>query len=170
VGGDPCREADVAKENSDDPFQFAVYAAEDSALPDGGRQFTRFAQLERYVSELVVDEWWSETFPHAPIDVDVQRRSRSANASVSHVDDAGDAAVLLIRPGQWNALTVVHELAHVAAWGHPATEGSHGATFAATLLVLWRRHLGVFAYGALRSGFDEREVPYRRDLLDRSAP
>ena len=123
-----------------DPYQYPVYGAEEAALPDGGRRFTRFAHLEAWVTEVVTGDWWSETWPQAPVEVAVQHRG-----------------------------VAVHELAHLTSWWHPPSEGPHGATFAADLLVLWRHLLGAHAYGALRSAFDEREVPYRLDRLERSA-
>ena len=62
-------------------------------------------------------------------------------------------------------MTVVHELAHVAAGAVPPAEGPHGAAFATTLLQCWRQLLGVAAYGALRSAFEANGIPYHRDRL-----
>jgi putative metallohydrolase (TIGR04338 family) len=159
----------------DDPFQHAVYAAEDASLPGGGRQFSAMADLRRWVEQVVTSPWWSETFPSAPVDVDVVARSATSTASVSHVGDAGRAAFVRVHPSHRHAAGVVHELAHVAAWepmGHLASvvEPSHGPRFCEALLLLWREHLGVHAYGALRSAFDDQGIPYRRARLDRSAP
>ena len=156
-----------------DPHQFLVYAAEDSALPGGGRQFADMAQVGDWVATVVTDPWWSETFPAAPLDVDVQSRSGTSTASVSHVGDAGRAALVRVHPAHRNAAGVVHELAHVAAWeplaGRPgAAEPSHGPRFCEVLLLLWREHLGLHAYGALRSAFEDQGIPFRRDRLDRS--
>ncbi|MFM7063225.1 MAG: hypothetical protein ACKO04_07005 [Actinomycetes bacterium] len=156
-----------------DPHQFLVYAAEDSALPGGGRQFTGIGQVRDWVIMVVTDPWWSETFPAAPLDVDVEARSGSSTASVSHVGDAGRAALVKVHPAHRNAACVAHELAHVAAWEplgqRPgAREPSHGPRFCEALLLLWREHLGVMAYGALRSAFEDQGIPFRRDRLDRS--
>lgn len=163
---------DVRSDPSD-PSREALYAAEDSALPDGGRRFTRFAAIEKFVGEIIGDPWWESTFPDAPVEVAVRRRSRGATFSAAHVAEDGQEAVLFIRDGSWTMSVVIHELAHVAAMqtirsevGYPTeghvTDASHGPVFAAALLKLWRRYLGVHAYGALRSAFDDREVPYRR--------
>lgn len=150
----------------DDRFRLAVYVAEDEALPDGGRRFRRFAELEEWVRSVVGDPWWEETFPHAPVEVDVLRRSRSSTFSAAHVDRREDAAVIWIRDGSWSAVTVVHELAHVAT--ERPTVG-HGPEFVGALLALWRRHLGVHAYSALRSALAARGVPLNHDRLGRGA-
>lgn len=160
-----------------DPYRDALYSAEDDALPGGGRRFTRFSAIEGFVEEVIRDPWWESMFPDAAVDVAVRRRSRGATFSAAHVADDGQEAVLFIRDGSWTMAVVIHELAHVAAslpsdrrmaggqGGEPSRfHGSHGPEFATALLILWRRYLGVHAYGALRSAFDEREVPYRRAL------
>ena len=157
--------------SSEDPHQFAVYAAEDESLPGGGRRFVAFADAQDWVSSVVVDPWWSETFPSAPIDVDVERRSATSTASVSHVAAAGDAALVKLHREHWHAVGAVHELAHIAAWsGAVAGEASHGTSFVTALLLLWRRHLGAHAYGALRSALVDRGVPFQNERLDRSTP
>ncbi len=161
-----------------DPHREALYGAEDDALPDGGRRFSRFSQIEEFVGEVVRGPWWESMYPEAPVEVTVLHRSRDATFSAAHVTADGQEAALFIRDGSWTMAVVVHELAHVAAqpaaalaWaqsqrqGHcEPPEGSHGPTFAAVLLELWRQHLGVHAYGALRSALNDRGVPYRRDL------
>lgn len=147
-----------------DPHRESVYDAEHDASPDGGRRFTRFVHLEQYVQSVVLSPWWERTFPDAPLEVDVLRRSRSATFSAAHVEPGGGAAVVWIRDGSWEQVTVVHELAHVAADPGDPT-GPHGRRFATTLLVCWRELLGVQAYGALRSGLDAHGVPYQRDRL-----
>ena len=147
-----------------DPHRQALYDAEYDASPEGGRRFTRFAHLERYVQDVVLGAWWERTFPDAPIEVDVLRRSRSATFSAAHVPADRDAAVVWIRDGSWDQVTVVHELAHVAT-GPVDRTGPHGARFATTLLICWRELLGVHAYGALRSALDAHGVPYQRDRL-----
>ena len=147
-----------------DPHRQALYDAEHDASPEGGRRFTRFAHLEQYVQDVVLGAWWERTFPDAPIEVDVLRRSRSATFSAAHVPADGDAAAVWIRDGSWDQVTVVHELAHVATGAVDRT-GPHGMRFATTLLICWRELLGVQAYGALRSALDAHGVPYQRDRL-----
>jgi putative metallohydrolase (TIGR04338 family) len=148
-----------------DPHREAVYRAEHAALPDGGRRFTRFATLEAWVEQVVLGPRWEALFPDAPLEVAVLRRSRSATFSAAHVTPEGDAAAIWIRDESWDAATVVHELAHVAAGPSPDPTGPHGRRFATTLLRLWRELLGLHAYGALRSAFDDQGVPYQRDDL-----
>ena len=149
-----------------DPHREALYRAESQAAPDGGRRFARFAELEAWVCDVVLSPWWEQAFPDAPIEVTVLRRSSGATFSAAHVTADGAEAAVWIRDGSWDALTVVHELAHVAAAGRVGSDGPHGRQFATALLQCWRELLGVQAYGALRSAFDTNGIPYRRDLLD----
>lgn len=146
-----------------DPYRDLLYAAEAAALPDGGRRFTRFAQVEAYVAQVVIGAWWEQTFPAAPLEVDVERRSRSATFSAAHVTPDGTAGVIWVRDGSWDLVTVVHELAHVALAGVEPTDGPHGVAFAEALLACWRELCGVAAYGALRSEMAARGIPLQRD-------
>lgn len=157
-----------------DPQREVLYRCEHLALPDGGRRFRRFSELEQYVQSVVLGPWWELTFPDAPIEVTVLRRSSGATFSAAHVTPDGAEAVVWIRAGSWDAVTVVHELAHVAVGsaggGGAAGRGlgataPHGAEFAGALLVCWRELLGVAAYGALRSAFDTNGIEYRQDRL-----
>lgn len=144
-----------------DPRAEAVYAAEEEALAGGGRRFRRFSEVEGFVHAALSEPFWAERFPDAPVGAEVVRRTHRATASGAHVTDDGWDAVIWIRDGSWDAVTVVHELAHVAtgSWREPGRwsgEPGHGERFVAALLELWRHHLGLHAYGALRSGLDER--------------
>jgi len=150
---------------SGDPDAAVVYAAEEEALPDGGRRFRRFADLVAFVDHALSEPFWAEQFPDAPVGAEVVRRSHSATASGAHVTGDGWDAVIWIRDGSWDAVTVVHELAHVATGsfrdpGRWSTDPGHGERFVSALLVLWRRHLGAHAYGALRSALDARGVSF----------
>ena len=147
----------------DDPYQEHLYAAEHQALPDGGRRFRRFAELEQWVASVALGPWWESTFPTAPLDVTVLRRSSGATFSAARVE--GDEAAVWIRDGSWDVVTVVHELAHVAVGSDHGPDGPHGATFATTLLICWRELIGVQAYGALRSALERNGVPYHRERL-----
>jgi len=149
-----------------DPYRECVYALEAQALEDNGRKFTRFAQVESYVESVLVSPWWEQQFPDAPLEVQLFRRSRSATFSAAAVDRLGDEAAIWIRDGSWDAVTVVHELAHVASAQptyNPDPTGAHGQAFTTALLLLWRELLGLHAYGALQSGFDDQGVPYLRE-------
>lgn len=150
-----------------DPHRDRLYVAEHEALPDGGRRFRRFDEIERWVHQVVLGPWWEREFPAAPLEVDVLRRSRGATFSAARVDEEHEGAAIWIRDGSWDQVTVVHELAHVATGrSTPPLDGAHGAEFATTLLRCWRELLGVQAYGALRSALDRNAVPYQRDRLD----
>ncbi len=163
-GADPSREDPApADPPHDDPYRERLYAAELQALPDGGRRFRRFAELERWVESVVLGPWWESTFPTAPLEVAVLRRSKGATFSAARVE--GDEAAVWIRDGSWDGVTVVHELAHVAVGSDPGPGGAHGPTFATALLVCWRELIGVQSYGALRSTLERNGVPYHRDRL-----
>ncbi len=148
-----------------DPHREALYRCEHLALADGGRRFRRFHELEQYVQSVVLSAWWETTFPDAPLEITVLRRSAGATFSAAHVVPDGTEAVLWVRAGSWDAVTVVHELAHVAVGPDPGPDGPHGTAFATALLRCWRELLGVQAYGALRSTFDTNGIPYRRERL-----
>lgn len=148
----------------DDPEAERVAAAELAALPDGGRRFRRWADLEAWVRSVLAESWWEQTFPAAPVDVDVLRRSRSATFSAAHVDVDSSAAAIWIRSGSWDAVTVVHELAHVAARsGRGRDADPHGPEFVDALERLWRRHLGVQAWAAFVQALEPREPDRQRD-------
>lgn len=145
-----------------DPDGPVVQRAEDEAEPGGGRRFRRFVDVQAFVAQVVGDHWWSQTFPWAPVDVVVERRSRSATFSAAHVAVSGEA-VVLIRDGSWDAVTVLHELAHVAARSGLGAGRSHGPEFTSALLELWRRHLGVQAWAALVQALPDRSPERQRD-------
>lgn len=146
-----------------DPFRELVYAAENEAAPHGGRRFSRFTQVRTMIDDVVTSSWWDDMFPHAPIEVVLMRRSRNATFSAATVDHRAEAAAVWIRDGSWDTVTVLHELAHVAALDGDPT-GAHGQAFASALCELWRRYMGFHAYGALQSALTARGVPLRRDL------
>lgn len=147
----------------EDPHRDLVYAAENDAAPDGGRRFRRFAEVRTFIDEVVLSGWWNDTFPDAPIEIVVMRRSRGATFSAATVDRAADAAAVWIRDGSWDMVTILHELAHVATpYGDPS--GAHGHAFVMALSELWRRFMGFHAYGALQSALTARAVPLRLDL------
>ncbi len=150
---------------STDPHQQGLYRAEHQAQPDGGRRFHRFADLQGYVESVTTGEWWERYFPDAPIEVVVERRSRGATFSAAHVTPSGDEAIIWIRDGSWDAVTVVHELAHVATGDRHGRDGAHGTEFATNLLVCWRELLGAQAYGALRSTLEANGIPFHHDRL-----
>ena len=129
-----------------------MYAAEDDALAGVGPRWRRWIDLESYVESVVTSPEWSEHPTHPPIEVLVERRSRSATfAAASH-----EQAAIWIPDGHWTAPVVLHELAHLLA---PDAE-QHGPSFCGAELWLVRRFLGFDAYGALRSAFDRSGVRY----------
>ncbi len=141
-----------------DPQREQLYAAETAALADVGPRFTRWADLVAWVDAVTTDPRWIDGFPNAPIEVEVVRRSRSARYSVA--ETAADA--IHIRAGSWDAPTVLHELAHLAAGDgdHHEPVEPHGAKFAGVLLDVIRMWCGVDAWAALRTEFRRRGVMF----------
>ena len=114
----------------------AVYAAEDAvsaAFPP--RRYRTFAELRTHVEAIVCSDWWADTFPGAPIEVHVERRSRTATFSAACRRDG--AGILWFVDGEhWMATAVCHEL------GHVASGSGHDAPFRNALVELWRRECG----------------------------
>lgn len=133
-----------------DPQQHRVYAAEDAVADEIGPRLRRWTEVEAFLTRVVTSAWYHELFPDGPIDVELQRRSRSATASLA----LAGADVIAVRDGSWNAITLLHELAHLVAPGEPP----HGPRFTATELELVRRVCGIEAFAALRSSFDTHDV------------
>jgi putative metallohydrolase (TIGR04338 family) len=137
----------------DDPRREAVYAAEHAALDGVGPRFARWREVVAFVDGVTTHPRWTDTFPEAPIEVAVERRSRSARYSAADVER--DA--IHVRDGSWDAATVLHELAHLAAGD---TQPPHDERFVGVMLELVRSFLGFDAYGALRTELDRRGVPW----------
>lgn len=136
-----------------------ILAEENAIVAFPLRRFRRFAHIEAYVQQLVTHPWWSARFPDAPLEIVLQRRSRSATYSAAGCSGAGEwiDATMVDRPGfiwlidghGWGLETVLHEFAHLAAG--PAT--GHGAEFRDALGELWRHEAGIEAWAALQDGF-----------------
>lgn len=135
-----------------DPQRDAVYAAEQAALAELGPDLRRWRDVLAYVESVVMHPAWTDAASSPPIDVEVQRRSRSARYAAADAT----SATIWIPEGRWNAMTVLHELAHLAA---PDAE-AHGPRFCGAELWLVRWRAGFEAYGALRGEFDRRGVSY----------
>jgi putative metallohydrolase (TIGR04338 family) len=108
-----------------------------------------------FVDRVITAPEWVEAEPARPLEVTVERRSRSARYAAAHYG----SATIWIPDGQWTCATVLHELAHLVAPG----EEPHGYRYAAAELDLIRWVLGVEAFAALRAAFDEVGVRYRAD-------
>jgi putative metallohydrolase (TIGR04338 family) len=134
-----------------DPEALTIYALEDAAARTSGlRRYTTFAELVEHVERIVCSDWWDTTFPAAPIEVTVQRRSRTATFSAAGRDDVNESGTLWVVDSHgWNAETVLHELAHIAA----PSGSMHGPSWRAALLELWRREAGFHAWVELRTAF-----------------
>lgn len=134
-----------------DPIAPIVYAAEGRAAAAACvRRYTTFAEVQAHVDAIVCSEWWDETFPDAPVDVEVVRRSRNATFSAACRLDADAAVVAIIDGRHWSADVVLHELAHLAA----GLGADHGHRFRAALAELWRREAGIVAQTCLLAEFD----------------
>ena len=136
-----------------DPQADRLYRAEDAVLGDRGPDLRRWTDVIAFVDRVVTAPEWVDAEPGRPLDITVERRSRSARYAAAH----HGSATIWIPDGQWRVITVLHELAHLAA---PDPE-PHGARYAAAELQLVRWVLGVDAFAVLRAAFDDMEVRYR---------
>jgi len=128
-----------------------------------GRRLRRWTEVQAFLEGVLTDPSYLDAFPDAPLDVHLDRRSRSATASVA----VPAQRTILIRDGSWNALTLLHELAHLVS---PDPE-PHGPDFTATELLLIRRFCGFDAYATLRSAFVDAGVAIAdHPLASRQAP
>jgi putative metallohydrolase (TIGR04338 family) len=133
------------------PATASLYAAEDRVAASIGPRLIRWAQVEEFVAAALALDEVTETFPSLSDGVDVGRRSHRATASLAIWEDRE----MLIRDGSWNAVTVCHELAHLAA----PFDAAHGPTFVATELELVRLCCGIEAAVELREAFVAAGVP-----------
>ena len=130
----------------------AVYAAEDAAAAAfPPRRYRSFAELRSHIAAIVCSDWWSDTFPGAPIEVHVERRSRTATFSAACRRD-GAGIVWFVDGQHWNATAVCHELAHVAS------DSGHDALFREALVALWRRECGFLAATELSAQLGHRSI------------
>ena len=139
---------------ADDPQQLAVYAAEDSLLEQIGPRWRRWVEVEAFLESVLTSEAYADLFPDGPLDVGLGRRSRSATRSVA----IASQQAILLRDGSWNAITLLHELAHLIVATEPDAVEPHGPEFVATELELVRAFCGFDQYVALQQAFREREV------------
>lgn len=131
----------------------AVRRAEETAIEVVPlRRFGRFAEIERYVEQVMTSVWWDQHFPDAPIEATVVRRSRTATFSAATTTDEDVGVVALVDGHGWGMETVLHELAHLAA----GISAGHGRHFRAALLQLWRHEAGVEAWAALSRQLTEQ--------------
>lgn len=154
--GPPLASASSAQLDPSDPWRHLVYAAEDAVSAEIGPALRRWTDVEAFLESVLVSDHYQDHFPDAPLDVELRRRSRSARASLA-VPANG---VILVRDGSWDALTVLHELAHlVAPDGTP-----HGRRFVEAELELVRGRCGIAASAALRHSFVQHGLPLDRPL------
>lgn len=131
------------------------------------RRFPRFSQIEQYVAAVLLTRWWSETFPDAPLEVVVLRRSRTATFSAATITGrtptpsatgaGGDGlgVIWLVDGRGWGLETVLHEMAHLAA----GIGAGHGVAFRSALGHLWRHEAGIEAWAALQAGLSSYGPP-----------
>ncbi|NLA37676.1 MAG: hypothetical protein GX868_18585 [Actinobacteria bacterium] len=141
-------------DDAGDPQQRRLYAAEEAVIDEIGPRLRRWTEVQAFLESVLVLPGYLDEFPDAPLDVELQRRSRSATASLA----VSGADTIFIRDGSWNALTVLHELAHLVVASTGGTNEAHGATFAATELHLVRLRCGFDQYGILLTSFQRHGV------------
>lgn len=141
----------------EDPQRDRLYAAEDAVLPFIGPRFTRWRHVEQFLESVLSSPDYGSLFPEGPLDIALGQRSRSARASLAVPSNQS----ILIRSGSWNALTVLHELAHLVALAPVA----HGPEFVATELELIRTFCGFEAFALLRTSCIEHRVNFNAPPL-----
>ena len=132
----------------------SVYDAEHLVSPTVGR-FATFAALKSFVSQVVADDRWTDELARrwvalTPHEVVVVRRSRSATFSAAEEQ----RPVIHIVDGQWDRITVLHELAHLVA----RDPWSHGPRFCGVELDLVRWWCGIDAWAELSAAFVVNQV------------
>lgn len=145
-----------------DPQQRRLYAAEDAVLDDIGPRLRRWVDVEAFLESVLTLPAYLDAWPDAPLDVELLRRSRNATASLAV---AGPDSIL-IRDGSWNALTVLHELAHLVVATErgagrsesPHATEAHGPDFVSVELDLVRFRCGFDQYGLLLTSFERHGV------------
>lgn len=128
-----------------DPDASAVYAAEDDVSAQIGPDLRSWPALRHWLAEVLSNDDVQEHFPTLPLDVELGRRSRTATASLA----SASRSAILIRDGSRDALTVLHELAHLIA----ASPEPHGADFRRTVCDLVRLTCGFEAFVALGAAY-----------------
>ena len=126
--------------------QRAVYASEDAALGDAGREFCDLREARAYVDDLIATDWWADRWPH--VESIPVARTRSTRFRGDVVDDTRE-----IRLGVLTEPVLLHEIAHVLTPG-----AGHGPAFVTAFLALVRERLGFHAYGALLAELRRRLV------------
>ncbi|MBM3683409.1 MAG: hypothetical protein FJW83_02540 [Actinobacteria bacterium] len=131
-----------------DPQQARVYAAEEALAPLA-RRFADVAEVRTFLQEVVADEAVGERWPHAEVP---EVRLGPANLSCSYATDDG---LVVLRRDHLDAVSVLHELAHVLE-----VADGHGNRFATAFAFLVRRHIGVDAWAALAARYEELVVSW----------
>ncbi len=135
-----------------DPQAEREYRAEASVSAGIGRRLARWVDVERFVESVVTRPEWADAEPALPLEITIERRSRSARYAAAHAP----TATIWIPDGQWEVLTILHELAHLVA---PDRE-PHGPRYVGALLWLVRWSVGIAAAAELRAAFDAEGVVY----------
>lgn len=107
----------------------AVYRA--AGLAGVGPALSSLGDVRRYVAEVLAEPWWVRWVPEVPIVAVEETLGRGEQTPAWHQAEVGKDAIrhtLHLPPWSWRPLTVLHELAHVAAqpilWARP-----HGPQF-----------------------------------------
>lgn len=146
--------------------QFEVYDAEE-AVPRG-TVFRTAKEAQAFMDDLTETWWWQKFYatPNpllfgrtAPARVEVYFRSRGH--SVNKYDKSKDGAVIELRPGQRDAKTLTHELAHIIAEALFDSH-AHDPKFARTYAILVYEVLGSQAWLTLQAGYDRCGVDYQQ--------
>lgn len=128
-------------------YQAALYAAEAATIAGAGRRWSRLADAQHYLDELIGSDWFASRWPDLMCCAIERRGSGSVWSTCQRLDALGarhrtTEGVILVADGALNQPVVLHELAHLVV----GPEAGHGPPFAEALLCLVRREMGFYAY------------------------
>jgi len=122
ISGDGASRRAASSGNAvDDPQRLALYRAEDNVAAHIGPTWRRWSDVEAALDAILRSDSYRELFPDSPTELLLARRSRSARASFAQ----RETGTIAIRDGSWNAITLLHELAHIVTSAGPP----HGRAF-----------------------------------------
>ncbi|MEZ5321323.1 MAG: hypothetical protein R2698_04465 [Microthrixaceae bacterium] len=133
--------------------RLALYSAEDEVVAEVGPRLGTFRAVEHFLERTLLDDGVAQRYPHVPLDVSLIRRGRAATCSFAHAP----TRTIAIRSGSFDALTVLHELAHLIV----GPDRGHDERFVAVELDLVRLRCGFEAFALLRRALDRHGVRYQ---------
>lgn len=135
-----------------DPQQFALYGAE-GALSDhrDNVQYATKEQARAFVDRVLASPEWKALGGRR--EIQIVWTKHCSGIATSH----GPGKICL--PGwAYNRKTILHELAHCVTW----KDEDHGARFAGTALLLYRKFIGARFADAMEASYTQHGVNFKR--------